>query len=67
MRAKVIPDDRVETLTATAPGILVDDRLTVACGTGYLRLMTIQRAGRAAMPADAFLRGYPMPAGTRLG
>lgn len=67
LRATVIPADQVETSPAPAPGVLVDDRLTVACSAGFLRLTTIQRAGRAAMPADAFLRGYPLPAGTLIG
>jgi methionyl-tRNA formyltransferase len=45
----------------------MDDRLTVACGSGALRLTRVQLAGRSAMPADAFLRGHTVPAGTRLG
>jgi methionyl-tRNA formyltransferase len=48
-------------------GTVVDDRLTVACGGGALRLMRVQLAGRPAMGADAFLRGHAVPAGTRLG
>ena len=34
-----------------------DDRLTIACGTGAVRFVELQRAGRQAMKADAFLRG----------
>jgi methionyl-tRNA formyltransferase len=49
------------------PGTTLDDRLTVACGTGALRARSVQRAGRGAMDAAAFLRGLPVPAGTRLG
>ena len=49
------------------PGTLLDDRLTVACGTGALRLTRVQLAGRPAMAADAFLRGHPVPPGTMLG
>ena len=48
------------------PGTVVDAALTVACGSGALRLMRLQRAGRAAMDAEAFLRGYAIPAGTQL-
>jgi methionyl-tRNA formyltransferase len=48
-----------------APGTVLHG-LTVACGEGALRLLTVQRAGRAPMPADAFLRGMPVPAGTVL-
>jgi methionyl-tRNA formyltransferase len=50
---------------AGAPGTLLDDRLTVACGEGALRIVELQRAGRGAMQADEFLRGTPLPAGTR--
>jgi methionyl-tRNA formyltransferase len=41
-----------------APGTLLDDRLTVACGEGALRLLRLQRAGKSAMPADELLRGF---------
>ena len=50
------------------PGtVLPGSGLVIACGTGALRLLRLQRPGRAAMEADALLRGYPLPAGTRLG
>jgi methionyl-tRNA formyltransferase len=50
-----------------APGEVLDDCLTIACGQGALRLTEVQRAGGKPMPADAFLRGFPVPPGTRLG
>ncbi len=50
-----------------AAGTVLDDRLTVACGTGgAVRLLALQRPGKPARDADAFLRGYPIPAGTVL-
>jgi methionyl-tRNA formyltransferase len=49
------------------PGQVLDDRLTVACGEGALRLLRVQAPGRAAMAGEVFLRGRPVPAGTRLG
>ncbi len=49
-----------------APGEVLDDRLTVACGRGALRLVTLQRAGKAPLAAEAFLRGHPLAPGTRL-
>ncbi len=49
------------------PGTVVDDRLSVACGNGALRPLRIQRPGKGAVGTDAFLRGYPIPLGTRLG
>ena len=49
------------------PGTLLDDRLLVACGQGTaLRLVRIQRAGKAPLDTDAFLRGFPLPQGARL-
>jgi methionyl-tRNA formyltransferase len=48
------------------PGLVLDDRLTVATGDGALRLTRLQRAGGKAMDADAFLRGYPIAKGTAL-
>jgi len=38
----------------------------VACGIGGLKLLTLQRAGRTAQPADSFLRGFALGAGTVL-
>ena len=48
------------------PGTVLDERLTVACGTGALRLLRVQLPGRAAQEAAAFLRGRPVPAGSVL-
>jgi methionyl-tRNA formyltransferase len=43
-----------------APGDLLDDRLTVACGEGAVRILELQRAGKAPMKAEEFLRGTPL-------
>jgi len=48
------------------PGTVIDNALTVACGEGFLKLRTVQRAGKGEMDADAFLRGYAIPKGTEL-
>lgn len=48
-------------------GTVLDDRLTVACGDGALRILKLQRAGRGPMQAGDFLRGMAIPAGSRLG
>lgn len=48
------------------PGEVLDDALTVACGEGAVQILRLQRAGRAAQDADAFLRGMPLPPGTRI-
>jgi methionyl-tRNA formyltransferase len=49
-----------------APGAVLDDRLSVACGDGAIRLVQIQRAGKQPMSADEFLRGTPVEPGTVL-
>ena len=51
---------------AGAPGEVLNDRLTVAAGNGALRLLRVQAPGRSAMEAAAFLRGHPVPPGSRL-
>jgi len=51
---------------AGEPGLVLDDRLTIACGVGALRPALVQRAGRPAMDTAALLRGRAIAAGTRL-
>lgn len=50
-----------------APGQVLDDALTIACGAGAVRLIRVQREGKAAQSAEEMLRGFPLPAGTVLG
>lgn len=52
----------------SAPGEVVDgSALGVACGDGRILYLTVlQRAGKRALPAQEVLRGFPIPAGTRL-
>jgi methionyl-tRNA formyltransferase len=63
-RVKVLRTARAE--GAGAPGTVLDQRLTVACGSGAIRIVELQRAGRQAMKAEEFLRGTPVAAGTEL-
>ncbi|MGF1631553.1 MAG: methionyl-tRNA formyltransferase [Kiloniellaceae bacterium] len=49
-----------------APGTVLDGKATVACGAGALRLLKVQRAGKAPMAIEAFLRGFALPPGTVL-
>jgi len=48
------------------PGVTLDDRLLVGTGQGAVRLLKVQREGRGPQDAEAFLRGSPVAAGTRL-
>ena len=43
-----------------APGELLDGELTVACADGAIRILELQRAGKAPMQAEEFLRGTPL-------
>ncbi len=52
--------------TVLAPGA-GEETLRVACGTGVLRLTRVQLAGGAPLGTAAFLRGHPVPPGTRFG
>jgi methionyl-tRNA formyltransferase len=49
-----------------APGEVLDDALTVACGSGAVSLLRLQRAGKGAQDREVFLRGHPIPRGTQL-
>jgi methionyl-tRNA formyltransferase len=63
---------RVKVLRSTkdkgngAPGAVLDNRLTIACGDGAVRLIQVQRAGKQPMQTDEFLRGTPIKAGVRI-
>jgi methionyl-tRNA formyltransferase len=65
--------ERIKILDAAAgedatgrPGEVLDDCLNVACGTGILRPLQVQRAGRGAMTIGELLRGFPIAKGTVL-
>ena len=49
-----------------APGKILDNRLTIACGNGALRIVELQLAGKKAMTADEFLRGAQLAPGKML-
>jgi methionyl-tRNA formyltransferase len=63
-RVRVLAGDI--TAETGAPGAVLDEHLTIACGAGALRPTLVQRAGKAAMDTDAFLRGRGIPRGTVL-
>jgi methionyl-tRNA formyltransferase len=49
-----------------APATVLDDDFTIACGSGTLRPLRLQRAGKPALDRAEFLRGRAVAAGTRL-
>ena len=64
-RVKVL---KAEVVAGSAvPGAAIDDHLTIACSTGAVRFLDVQREGKAVMTAEALLRGLAVPKGMRLG
>ncbi|WP_051952963.1 methionyl-tRNA formyltransferase [Methylocapsa aurea] len=45
-----------------APGAVLDNALTIACGEGAIGLLEVQRSGKAPMKAEDFLRGAKLGA-----
>jgi len=62
-RVKVLRSTRGE--GSGTPGTPLDDKLTIACGEGAVRLIEVQRAGKQPMKAEEFLRGASLRPGTR--
>lgn len=63
-RLKVLRSTLVE--GKGVPGEVLDDRLAIACGSGAVRLIEVQRAGKRAASAEEFLRGFAIAKGSRL-
>jgi methionyl-tRNA formyltransferase len=64
VRVKVLRTTRGE--GGAIPGTVLDDRLSVACADGAVRIVELQRAGGRPMKAEEFLRGTPVPKGAQL-
>jgi methionyl-tRNA formyltransferase len=64
LSADVLPPDHIA--NGHAPGTIIDDKMTIACNPGAIRPTLVQRAGRGPMTPAELLRGFPIPAGTRL-
>lgn len=63
-RVKIL---RAARLSASGePGEVLDDVLTIACGTGAVQLLELQRAGGKVVTAADFLRGAAIAKGQRL-
>ena len=45
------------------PGEVLKENLTIACGSGAVELLRLQRAGKGAQDRDVFLRGFPVSPG----
>ncbi|MBV6649148.1 MAG: methionyl-tRNA formyltransferase, partial [Hoeflea sp.] len=67
-RVKLLATELADTrLHQVGPGTVLDDHLTIACGEGAIRLLTLQKAGGKPLAAGDFLRGTPVPQGTVIG
>ena len=64
VRIKILRCERVK--RSGAPGEVLDEHLTIACGDGAIRVTQLQRAGKAPMSAPEFLRGTALAPGVRL-
>jgi len=62
-RVKILRAKPVEGVGA--PGEVLDEQLTIACGSGALRLLELQRAGGKPLAATNFVKGFAVPIGTR--
>jgi methionyl-tRNA formyltransferase len=63
-RVKLLRAEAIE--GSGAPGSVIDDRMTIACGDRALAPQILQRAGRSPNTLDEFLRGFPVAPGTVL-
>jgi methionyl-tRNA formyltransferase len=63
-RVRVLRTTRGE--GAGAPGAVLDDRLTIACEEGAVRILELQRAGAKPMKAEEFLRGARLAPGAQV-
>jgi methionyl-tRNA formyltransferase len=63
-RVRVLRTTRGE--GAGAPGTVLDNRLTIACGEGAVRILELQRAGAKPMRAEEFLRGVRLGPGAQV-
>lgn len=51
---------------SAAAGSILDDKLTIACRSGAVRLIEVQRAGKRPMTAEEFIRGANLQAGQKI-
>lgn len=62
---KVLDSLVMPSFSSLPPGTVLDDRFTIQCGEGALRVLRVQKKGKAPLETAEFLRGYALP--PRLG
>ena len=63
-RIKLLASEAIELVGGA--GKVLDDQLTIGTGSGSIRPVSVQRAGRAPMSPEDLLRGFPIAKGTKL-
>jgi len=68
-RLKFLLVEAIETDNGSrgAPGTVLDETFTVACGSGAIRPIQLQRSGKGATDISSFLRGFELRPGSCLG
>ncbi|MEO7027670.1 MAG: methionyl-tRNA formyltransferase [Caulobacteraceae bacterium] len=66
VRVKALLSSSADVDGVNACGEVLGPGLLIGCGEGSVRILRAQREGRGPQDADDFLRGFPLPAGTRL-
>ena len=61
LRSQLVPD------MSGVPGEVLDEQLTIACGRAAVRLLRVQRSGKAPCDREEFLRGFPIAPGICVG
>jgi methionyl-tRNA formyltransferase len=67
----MLGDERIKFLASEVvvgegqAGTVLDDTLTIACGSGAVRILKAQRSGKSAQDTDVFLRGFPIATGAQ--
>lgn len=67
-RVKILRADVIDGIgqSAAVPGTIIDDDMAIACAAGAIRPVQVQRAGRKPVTRAEFLRGFPLPKGSKL-
>lgn len=65
-RVKVLSSNYIDNVDSLPAGTALDDELTIACGSGAIQLLKLQKAGSKPMNANDFLRGNLISKGTQL-
>ena len=65
-RLKILLAQPKDNPDGAAPGDVINNKLTIACGEGALHLRMVQRAGKSPVNSHAFLRGFPLDRGNKV-